>query len=77
VPVSWGGFAAHGLEPSLVAGSSSKTSVIVSRKEQQQQQQQSKTTPREPPRSYEHTFLMTPRIEDNAERSDEDWNGCY
>ena len=59
--------------PSLEHACCSKTSVIVSRKDQQQKV----TAVKEPARSFEHTFLMTPRAEESADRSDDDWSGCY
>jgi hypothetical protein len=47
------------------------TSVIVSRRT---------VHLREPPQvitGFENTFLMTPRVEETADKSDDDWTGCY
>ena len=61
----------------IANSTSSKTSVIVSRKDQQQYQKVAAVKEEHTARSFEHTFLMTPRVEESADRSDEDWSGCY
>lgn len=75
------GFASSGAEQSagefVCAG---KTSVIVSRQAQQQMTTMMTGAKEPAPRggaAFEHTFLMTPRVEEPADRSDDDWSGCY
>jgi hypothetical protein len=85
------GFVVPSLEHSVaeMCSTAGQTSVIVSRKAQQQQhqqqqhlhQQQEKPVVKEQLSSrssgFENTFLMTPKVEETAERSDEDWSTCY